>query len=447
MKLFGDILICIASALLLLAACSSSKEDGQPEEPSKPGAEAETVIPHFLYQANPRAFAENGSLNAIADRIPEIKKMGIDVLWIMPMFTLGEKKAFASPYCIRDFKSINPRLGTLADFKNLVDKAHAAGIKVMLDWVANHTSWDHSWIDAHPEYYVKDASGNISQANVWSDVAQLDFSNAGLRDAMIDAMKFWVTDYAVDGFRCDYADGPGHAFWKQAVSALRTVKPDILMLAESGDKELYNDGFDMIYGWAYGTAVADLFKGKGSSELFFKREAEEAAACPEGKSVMRYALNHDTASENAIESIYGSYEAIPAVYFLTAMLGQTPMIYSIMESDVRSGKISFFDYKKVNWSSANAAVYAAINKAVLDSAPARSGEMQIHSNAKNAIVLSFRNGAKTALVLVNTTGAKVSLKTPMEYAGLKMNDCLENADAAVPTVIDLEPYAYKVYCK
>ncbi len=444
MKLFR-LIICIASALSTLTACSSPNGGELPVEPDKE-TPAETVIPHFIYQANPRAFAENGGLNALAERIPEISEMGVDILWIMPVFTLGEEKAFASPYCIRDFNNINSRLGTLDDFHALVDKAHAAGLKVMLDWVANHTSWDHSWIKAHPEYYVKDASGNISQANVWTDVAQLDFKNAALRAAMIDAMKFWVTGYSVDGFRCDYADGPGHTFWKEAVTALRNIKSDIIMLAESGDKELYNDGFDMIYGWAYAGAATDLFKGKGNIELFFKREAEEAASCPEGKTIMRYALNHDTASENAIENIYGSYEAIPAAYFLTAMLGQTPMIYSIMESDVRSGKVSFFEYKTVKWNKDNAAIYTDINKAVRDTAPARSGKMQTYHTG-NGVTISFRNGDNTALVLVNPTGSAISVKTPIEIAGSAMRECIEGIDIKVPTVIELQPYAYKAYYK
>lgn len=443
MKFFRS-LICIASVLSILTACSSKQE----EQPVGPDSEAPvaTVVPSIVYQANPRSFAVSGGLNALAARIPELSDMGIDILWVMPVCTLGEEKAMGSPYCIRDFKNVNAKLGTLADFRALVEKAHAAGMKVMLDWIANHSAWDHPWTKEHPDYYVKDASGNISQANVWSDVAQLNFKNAELRAAMIDAMKFWVTDCGIDGFRCDYADGPGHTFWKEAVTALRGVKSDLIMLAESSDKAMYNDGFDMIYGWAYSSAVTDLFNGKGTVETFFQREAAEADVCPEGKSILRYALNHDTASEKAIQSIYGAYDAIPAAYFLTAMLGQTPMIYSIMESDVRSGKISFFDYKAVTWSSDNAAIYKAINQAVKTTAAARSGEMQTYHTG-NGVTFSFKNGNKAALVMVNPTATAISVKVPIALAGLSMREGIEDIDVKLPSAIELKPYGYKVYYK
>ncbi len=195
-------------AALALSGCTSYEMD-MPDNPAAPvvGREVSTNV---IYQANPRFFGDNDCLNAINAQLPRISGMDCDILWIMPVCEPGELKSIGSPYCIRDFKALNPRYGTMADLQRLVDDAHAIGMKVILDWVANHTSWDHPWITQHPDRYEKDADGNIISPNGWSDVAQLDFSNPATCDDMIDAMKYWVDQAGIDGLRCDYVEGVPH---------------------------------------------------------------------------------------------------------------------------------------------------------------------------------------------------------------------------------------------
>ncbi|MDE6381267.1 MAG: hypothetical protein K2L57_00205 [Muribaculaceae bacterium] len=206
----------LAMSAASLTGCGSDDMD-MPSNPALPetGAEVSTSV---IYQANPRFFAKSGCLGALTAHVEEIASMGCDILWVMPVMEQGEKDAFGSPYCIRDFKAVNPDYGTMADFRRLVETAHGAGMKVMLDWVANHTAWDHSWTVTHPEYYVRDAAGNIQQASTWTDVAQLDFSNPDTAGAMADAMLYWVEQSDIDGFRCDYADGVPHSFWAETIA-------------------------------------------------------------------------------------------------------------------------------------------------------------------------------------------------------------------------------------
>ncbi len=407
-------------ATVSLSACKSNDME-MPANPSAPTVGAE-VSQEVIYQANPRFFATDNCLAALSSQVKNIAATGCDVLWIMPVQEPGVKDAIGSPYCIRDYKSVNSKYGTMADFKALVDAAHGAGMKVMLDWVANHTAWDHNWITEHPEYYVRDAAGNIQQANVWSDVAQLDFSNPDTETAMIEAMKYWVTQGNIDGLRCDYAEGPGHEFWSHAIEALRAVKPELEMLAETSDPSYYADGFDKIYDWNFAPTMSEVFNGGKPSDLFNKA-AETWNAVPEGKDLLRYTFNHDFAAENSIDGAFGSIDALPAAYVLTAMLNGTPMIYSSMDADNVSGKLNFFNYQPMTWSATKRATFKAINDAYRATAEVRRGELTTYNNADVAVFTRATPEHKM-LVMVNTTDEEKTVKTPITLAGETMTDLI-----------------------
>ena len=221
MKYFNKIATYMAGMALVLGSCTSYEID-MPENPEPPtiGNEVSTNV---IYQANPRFFGENNCLQGVTAQIPRISGMGCNILWVMPIFEQGELNSIGSPYCIKNFKGINSKYGSEADFTALVQADHGQGMNVILDWVANHTSWDHPWITQYPDRYQKDGNGNIVSPSGWADVAQLDFENPATREAMEDAMTYWVTQFGIDGFRCDFVDGVPHSFWSQVISYLNKL--------------------------------------------------------------------------------------------------------------------------------------------------------------------------------------------------------------------------------
>lgn len=431
----------IATVAALAATGCTSYEIDMPSDPSEPVIGNE-VSSDIIYQANPRFFGENGCLEALTAQLPRISGMGCDILWVMPVYETGELNSIGSPYCIRDFKTVNPRYGTLSDFKNLVDAAHAEGMKVLLDWVANHTSWDHPWISLYPDRYVKDTDGNIISPESWNDVAQLDFSNPETREAMTDAMTYWVRETGIDGFRCDYAGGLPHDFWAKLISDLHSINPDIIMLAETGDTTYYTDGFDLIYDWSSSSAISSAFNG-GKPADAVKEAAEAMTKVPDGKSILRFAFNHDTAAENDMDKLFGSAEAIPAAYVLASMLNGTPMIYSSMDVSGLTGKQSFFNYRTLTFSAELTATYKAINSAFRNTADVRRGELRDYSNSSVAC-FTRSTPEHDLLVAVNTTGNTQSVRIPITLSGSVMTDMLEGQAYTVRPTIELEPYSYVI---
>ena len=436
----------LANSLFAMASCSSDNEPGPIEPENPPVSEAAGTM--VLYEANPRFFATDNCFAAINDRLDEIKDLGTTVLWIMPVCEPGELRSVGSPYCIKDFKAVNERYGTVADLKSLVDNAHSKGMDVILDWVANHTSWDNSWITEHPDWYTQDGQGNIisPEGQNWTDVADLNYDNAEMRAAMIDAMKYWVEETGIDGFRCDYTDGVPHDFWAEAIRQLRAIDSELFMLSESEGSAYLADGFDMYYDWSYATLVRNLFNG-GDVNRFFEEADELLAPVDNASQVMRYVYNHDVAMSNTLASLYGGADALPAAYALTTLLNGTPLVYSSMETELPSNStLSFFNYNPLTWDGAQADVYAAINEIYASTAEVRGGELRTYSTG-DVVTFARVNGTHDMLVMVNPTGATVSVKVPMAYSGTTMSNMLTSTNEELPMAIELGGYEYVIYYK
>lgn len=432
----------VSAAMLMAGACTSYEID-MPENPEPPKVGRE-VSKEVAYQANPRFFGERDCLKALTAQLPRIADMGADILWIMPINEPGELKAFGSPYCIKDFKKVNPRYGTLEDLKALVADAHGRGMKVMLDWVANHTSWDNPWVEAHPNWYVHDANGNIISPSGWTDVAQLNFNNEDARAAMTDAMKYWVEQAGIDGYRCDYADGVPEDYWEELIAELHKIDPNLIMLAESSKTELYSAGFDMIYDWNSALTISDVFKGGKATSVV--TEAQDALAkVPDeaGKSILRYVFNHDVAAENDVDKMFGSYAALPAAYVCASMLNGTPLIYSSMDVEGLRGKLSFFNYQTMSFSDKLTAEYKAINAAFKASEEVRRGELTDFSTS-NVVCFMRSIPGHYLLVAVNTTGNLQTVRTPITLAGGSMTDLIKGGEKTLSYTFELEPYEYTV---
>lgn len=359
-KIFKSfIALSLATSMVLsLAGCgNSSKKETFKEDEVVIGerTQADWIDTAIIYEVNVRQYTNEGTFAAFSSHLERLKNMGVNTLWFMPIYPISElnkKGTLGSYYSIRDYKEVNNEFGTLDEFKELVNKAHEMGFHVILDWVANHTGWDHTWITEHSEYYAKDENGNIiSPLNTdWNDVAQLDYTNNDMRTAMIDAMKFWIDDIGVDGFRCDYAQGVPLDFWEQARTELDKIKP-IYMVAEDGTNSdsLLNKAFDSNYNFELYDALKLASSVPNTAD---KLESYIKKDLPYGAFKMNFIDNHDKNTYDGTLADRFGEESLGALYTVVFTAEGLPLIYSGNEEDsdislefFEKDNIDFGDYK------------------------------------------------------------------------------------------------------
>lgn len=439
----------LAAAAMLLTSCSSSddKKD-QPVNPNPaPPSTTESVPSYVVYEANPRFFGTENCLNNLASNLQRIADMGCDILWIMPVCEPSTaSQSVGSPYSIKNYDAINPKYGTIADLQNLVKSAHNLGLKVILDWVPNHTGWDNPWITEHPDWFMQRNGQIISPPNQnWKDVAQLNYNNPEVAVGMAQAIEYWVTTADVDGFRFDYADSPQipSSFWIDLASDLKAMKKDIFLLAESSNYSFYSYGYDMIYDWSSAPTISSAFKS-GKAAPIVQEGVSAWEKVPAGDSILRYVFNHDTMSENPINSYYGSIDALPAAYVCTAFLNGTPLIYSGMDASGLTGTQSFFNYKTITFNPELTPVYKAINDAFKATANVRAGALTDFSSG-SICAFTWTNGTKNLLVAVNCSGNAQEYVTPMTLRYTSMKDLINGEVSELPVSVNLPAYGYVIY--
>src|ERR1035437_1970268 len=292
-------------SFLLLCACTTTPApiiltNQDPVQYGTPFQHVPATEDIVMYEINPGAFSQQGNFTGITARLDTIKSLGINTIWIMPVFPIGVLKSIGSPYCVRNYTQINPNYGTLEDLRNLVSEAHNRNIAVIIDWVGNHTSWDNPWID-NKSWYTEDANGNIiSPAGTnWTDVADLNYSNSDMRFAMIKAMKFWALSANIDGFRCDAADYVPFDFWQQAIDTLQNMKGrNFILLAEGSRIDHFTAAFQLNYAWDFLTTLRNVFiSGNPASQLFTTNTAEFLTV-PSNKRKLRFTTNHDESNRS-----------------------------------------------------------------------------------------------------------------------------------------------------
>ncbi len=309
-----------------------------------------------IYQVNLRQYTPEGTIKAFAAQLPRLKKMGVELIWLMPLQPIGKlnrKGSLGSYYSISDYRAVNPEFGSLGDARQLIEQAHGLGIKVILDWVANHSAWDHPWTHSHKDWYKQDAKGEIfpvtfnsgPEPEYWTDVVGLDYENPALREAMIAEMAFWVREVNIDGFRCDVASLLPTDFWEQARRELDAIKP-MFMLAESDQADLHRAAFDMRYGWD----LADLMKAIGKGHAGAKELRDwvgKESAYPGHAYRMNFTSNHDFNSWHGTDAeLYG--EAYQALAVLSFTLPGMPLIYGGQEARL-TRRLEFFEKDPIDW--------------------------------------------------------------------------------------------------
>ncbi len=304
-----------------------------------------------LYQLNTRQFTPEGTFRAAQVQLPRLAAMGVDVIWLMPIHPIGEanrKGSLGSPYAVRDYRAVNPELGTEADLRAFVDEAHIKGLKVILDWVANHSAYDNPLTLSHPEWYTRTPEGALTSpaGTDWSDVADFDYSQPGLRRYMTESLVFWVREFGIDGFRADVAGYVPLDFWETARAELDKVKP-VFMLAEWEQRDLHARAFDATYGWGWKEAMQRLVKsGEGAGPIrgYYAGQLE---TWPHAAMRMVYTENHDQNSWDGVAAqIYGpAYEAAIALSFVGSGL---PLVYNGQEAD-NDRQLAFFERDPIVW--------------------------------------------------------------------------------------------------
>jgi cyclomaltodextrinase / maltogenic alpha-amylase / neopullulanase len=303
-----------------------------------------------IYEVNIRQFSEEGTFKGFEPSIPKLKKLGVGIIWFMPINPIGVKNrkgTLGSYYSVQNYTAVNPNFGTLDEFKELVHEIHKMGMYVILDWVANHTSWDNVWTKEHPDFYTKDSLGNfVPPVKDWSDVIDLNYDNKELWTYMINAMKFWIRNTDVDGFRCDVAGMVPVEFWDAARASLDSIK-NVFMLAEAEDPKLQANAFDMTYSWELLHLMNNVAKGKKNANDIREYFKKENSIYPENDFKMRFTTNHDENSWNGtvFERLDGAAEMFGV--FTVGIKGM-PLLYNGQEAGLNK-RLKFFEKDTIDW--------------------------------------------------------------------------------------------------
>lgn len=405
-----------------------------------------------IYSLSPRSFAKENALQAVRERLDSIQMLNVNVIWILPTFLKSETRVpYGSPYSMRDFYQLDPEYGTVADLRALVDEAHSRGIAVILDLVTKHTGSDAQWIKTHPEWYkMKDTFTSAGfTPESYTDAAEFDWSNEELQDELVKLMKYWIAVANIDGYRCDSASEVPLEVWSEAISTLRGALPDrkLIMLAEVAQAAYLGSGFDLVYGWHFGSTLEKIFSGEWTVDSIFTKNEEEmssAAAFGEGKSRMRFSTNHDYSARNSPLTLYNSLEGANAAFVIALTMGGVPMVYASQEI-AYPVKLSFFKNNAVvmDWDS-NPEVFKTYCKfmEIAQDPVLRLGSL---TRINNDGVVSFvrEYDGQKILVLVNVGSQTTGFILPQAYQNASYIDMMTGNDFRFET-FTLGAYAYQI---
>ena len=423
---------------------------------------ADWVREATIYSVYLRSFSHEGNFAGLEKRLPELRDLGVSVLWLMPIHPVGverRKGTLGSPYAVRDYYGINPEFGTLEDFKRLLAAVHRDGMHLIIDLVANHTSWDNRLVTEHPDWYTKNDKGEIVAPNPdWTDVCDLDYGNAGLRRYMITMMRWWVKDVGIDGFRCDVAELVPTDFWDEARQQLNRIKP-VMMLAEGSLPEHHVKAFDLSYSWNIYDVLDPLLQEKRPVTLIDQLLKNEKLQFPVGSLRMRFTTNHDKNAWDAPAVLKFGQEGLRLATVLVNTLPGVPMIYT-GEEVANDRKLSLFEKVGVDWGRPH--VMGELWKSLLalrrdHKALSRGDMIRVSASPEDKIYSFIRAaGSDKVLVILNfsSTQEAATLAVPMDRVfpgqkGVRMTEAFGRGkiflQPAVPLTTTLEGRAYRVY--
>ncbi|MCA1745743.1 MAG: alpha-amylase [Bacteroidales bacterium] len=413
---------------------------------------AEWLQDAVIYEVNVRQYTAEGTFDAFAQHLPRLQELGIDILWLMPIYPIGEKNrkgSLGSYYSIRDYKAVNPEFGTMEDFQAVVSQAHELGMTVILDWVANHTAWDHQWITDHPEWYEKDSTGQMFGPFDWSDVAQLDYDNQDMRAAMKDALEFWVREANIDGYRCDVAGMVPVDFWEDATAALQTIKPVFMLAEDESETALLHKAFNANYGWAFHHHLNKIAQGEENATHAVAYFENLYNTNPFGAWPMQFTTNHDENSWNG--TVYERMgDAYPTMAALTFMVEGMPLIYTGQEAGIDK-MLAFFEKDEVDWSDLTmTGFYQSLiqlkktNKALWNGAAGAPMEFIATNEPEKVLLFKRRKDNNTVVALFNLSNESVTVTAETGLEG-EFKDSFTDETILFPlTELELKAWEYRV---
>ncbi len=408
-----------------------------------------------LYQINTRQFTPEGTFRAAAGQLPRLKKLGVDILWVMPVHPIGEanrKGELGSPYSIKDYSGVNPEFGTADDLKDFIRQAHAHGLYVILDWVANHTAWDNVLVNEHPEWYARDYKGDFRPTPWWdwSDIIDLDYNQPELRTYMREVMEWWVREFDIDGYRCDVAGYVPGDFWEEVRTALDAIKP-VFMLAEWEARDLHRSAFDATYAWSWHEALHRITHGKDGVGSLFVYYSWNERAWPADAMRLAFTDNHDkNAWEGSMYELLG--DGVEAAIALSFVGEGMPLIHNGQEAGLNK-RLAFFSRDPIEWKEHPFTELfqklIALKKAhaPLANAPWGATMIRVPNNYESEVLSFVRQDEDTRVFAIfNFCGdTRVLRFTESLYAGIYTDGMTgKEEEISEGEAVALQPWGYRI---
>jgi alpha-amylase len=437
---------------LILSAGFTQQTKTAGQKPGMSDGHPSWIMQGNIYEVNVRQYTREGTLKAFAKHLDRLKRMGVQTLWFMPLNPIskvGRKGTLGSYYAVSDYTALNPEFGTIKDWQILVKQIHAREMKVIIDWVPNHTGGDNRWLNEHPDFFVKDSAGGAAIAKDWMDTRQLDYGNPVMGDSMISAMKWWLTGSDIDGFRCDVAWNVPAAFWQKCIPQLRSIK-NIFMLAEGDSAYLPLSGFDAIYPWHMFHMMEKVAKGERPAFSLDSVQNENVLLYPPNTIQMYFTSNHDENSWNKAD--YGSFPGrvhAPFAVFIQTMANGVPLIYSGQEEPILR-PLNFFEKDSIVFKKFGRAKFY---KTLLDlrknnpalAANALFKKISVGDDKYLYAFIRQKNNNKI-LVILNLSNQEKSVSiTDKSLLGKTYNVFMDTQEVINDKPWKIEPWGYAIY--
>ncbi len=445
-------LLFLAPVIFILS-CKLKSNTTEPAVDSSKGTHPSWIMQGNIYEVNTRQYTPEGTFNAFAAHLDRLKEMGVQTVWFMPINPISKKDrkgTLGSYYAVADYTGINPEYGNLDDWKALVKKIHEKDMKVLIDWVPNHTGADHPWLKSHPDFFIKDSTGQAATMFDWTDTRVLDFKNTVMQDSMIAAMKYWVTETGIDGFRVDVAWNVPGEFWKKCIPQLKTVKNDLFFLAEGDKAYLMTSGFDAYYPWEMFHMMVKVAAGDRPAFALDSIKAKYDTTYPKEAIPMYFTSNHDENSWN--KSDYATFPGpshAPFAVFTQTMGGTVPLVYSGQEEPLLR-PLPFFEKDSLTFSKLERAKFYTTLQKLRSSNPALAadaGFRKINAGDEKSVYAYVREKAgKKILVILNLTKTEQSVQIAEKTLhGKPYNVFMGTTEPLGDTKWKMQPWGYVIY--